>query len=590
MDKDYFTMRAYLYNVTSDSDVPFKLNDLANIWFCTSKNAKRKLHHYQAKGVLQYQPGLGRGNLSHIAFKEPLEKEVLLVLKKSLAEDSFSDILFLLQLPIPKNWFSNISTEIQQMFGLQLTENQQEVLRSIIRRKLTTLDPLQTSVSMESFILTQISDSLVKYDEIDKKVVSHIAHHWHVTEDYKKWTFYLRKSILFHHGRMLDSEDVKFTLLRAMQPNTVPFWQLQDIKNIHCTNKFTVTITLNNADPFFIRYLCSPNMAILPRDVTFDEFKLIASGPFKMVERNDECLILEAFDTYFLKRPILDRVEFWTAENHHTLKTIPMQFTSVDYEENSAYVERRKTGVGVNFICFNGHKNGVAQHKAFREAMYHLLDAQITSQELFENYGTIASNYYPEKSIIPTKHPEKIATLLKKANYQEEKVIFGTTQHPTALQESKWICDRAAKFGIHLEEKLVSHDDASYSSVTEDDLDLMMMGEIPAADGELAYLDFLNNPNLLPQHLFSPEVIKEISTKSNEFKLEKDASKRDALQTKMDNWLTKNFHLIYLHHPEKSQSLHSMIRGVTENPFGYFDLSKVWIETLPTKTAKSNYK
>ncbi len=49
MDKDYFTMRAHLYNITTDLEVPFKLNDVANIWFCTTKNAKRKLQQYQAK-------------------------------------------------------------------------------------------------------------------------------------------------------------------------------------------------------------------------------------------------------------------------------------------------------------------------------------------------------------------------------------------------------------------------------------------------------------------------------------------------------------------------------------------------------------
>ncbi len=57
MDKDYFTMRAHLYNITTDLEVSFKLNDVANIWFCTTKNAKRKLQQYQAKKMLTYLPG-----------------------------------------------------------------------------------------------------------------------------------------------------------------------------------------------------------------------------------------------------------------------------------------------------------------------------------------------------------------------------------------------------------------------------------------------------------------------------------------------------------------------------------------------------
>lgn len=40
MDKDYFTMRAHLYNITTDLEVSFKLNDVANIWFCTTKKCQ----------------------------------------------------------------------------------------------------------------------------------------------------------------------------------------------------------------------------------------------------------------------------------------------------------------------------------------------------------------------------------------------------------------------------------------------------------------------------------------------------------------------------------------------------------------------
>lgn len=228
-----------------------------------------------------------------------------------------------------------------------------------------------------------------------------------------------------------------------------------------------------------------------------------------------------------------------------------MQFTSVDYEENPAYVERRKPGVGVNFICFNTHRNGAPQHPAFREAIYHLIDCQKASEQHFENYGTVASNYYPEKSLPPKKHPEKIATLLKKANYQGEKVIFGTTQHPTAVKESKWIQEQAVEFGINLERKIITHQEASYSNVPAKETDFMMMGEIPASDDEMAYLDFLNNPYLLPQQLFNQAIIKELTEKLDAFKTEKDASKRDALQTSIDSWLTENHYLIYLHHPEK---------------------------------------
>ncbi|HFQ6393694.1 TPA: SgrR family transcriptional regulator, partial [Listeria monocytogenes] len=93
---------------------------------------------------------------------------------------------------------------------------------------------------------------------------------------------------------------------------------------------------------------------------------------------------------------------------------------------------------------------------------------------------------------------------------------------------------------IHLVPKIITHKEASYSTMPEDETDMMMMGEIPSSDGEVAYLDFLNNPFLLPQHLLAAETLAEITTRLEKMKLEKDVVKRDALRTNIDRWLTEN--------------------------------------------------
>lgn len=52
MDKDYFTMRAHLYNITTDLEVSFKLNDVANIWFCTTKMPSVNCNNIRRKKCL----------------------------------------------------------------------------------------------------------------------------------------------------------------------------------------------------------------------------------------------------------------------------------------------------------------------------------------------------------------------------------------------------------------------------------------------------------------------------------------------------------------------------------------------------------
>ena len=43
-----------------------------------------------------------------------------------------------------------------------------------------------------------------------------IATRWENSADHKRWTFHLRKGVKFHNGDEVTSEDVKFSLQRAM--------------------------------------------------------------------------------------------------------------------------------------------------------------------------------------------------------------------------------------------------------------------------------------------------------------------------------------------------------------------------------------
>ncbi|MFI5328791.1 MAG: ABC transporter substrate-binding protein, partial [Candidatus Rokuibacteriota bacterium] len=43
-----------------------------------------------------------------------------------------------------------------------------------------------------------------------------IATRWENSADFKRWTFHLRKGVKFHNGDELTSEDVKFSIMRAI--------------------------------------------------------------------------------------------------------------------------------------------------------------------------------------------------------------------------------------------------------------------------------------------------------------------------------------------------------------------------------------
>src|SRR5690348_15640164 len=79
-----------------------------------------------------------------------------------------------------------------------------------------SLDPILGG-HIVKFYLDQIFDYLVgMIADGELSADGGIATRWESSADHKRWTFYLRRGVKFHNGDELTSEDVKFSLLRAM--------------------------------------------------------------------------------------------------------------------------------------------------------------------------------------------------------------------------------------------------------------------------------------------------------------------------------------------------------------------------------------
>ncbi|MHB8054472.1 MAG: ABC transporter substrate-binding protein [Candidatus Aminicenantales bacterium] len=66
------------------------------------------------------------------------------------------------------------------------------------------------------FVTQQIFDGLVRLDD-DLKIVPDLAEYWDISEGGKCYTFYLRKGVRFHNGRVFTAADVKFSFLRLLR-------------------------------------------------------------------------------------------------------------------------------------------------------------------------------------------------------------------------------------------------------------------------------------------------------------------------------------------------------------------------------------
>jgi len=124
-----------------------------------------------------------------------------------------------------------------------------------------------------------------------------LATRWEPSADHKRWTFTLRKGVKFHNGDEVTSEDVKFSLTRAMGKRSTTGYAgplrtlIQDIETPAPDKVVIVTKDPTLILPPYLSRVLSTEGMVLPKkyieSVGDDVFarKPVGSGPYKFVEQ-----------------------------------------------------------------------------------------------------------------------------------------------------------------------------------------------------------------------------------------------------------------------------------------------------------------
>ena len=196
------------------------------------------------------------------------------------------------------------------------------------------LDPAFADTIAESQVLDLIFSGLVKYNYL-ATIVPDLCTHWEISDDGYRYTFYLKKDVIFHNGQVFTSADVIATFKRLLDkrvnsPKAGLFFLIKGAKEFHrgdtdtiegirVIDDFTVEFELEKPLVFFLDLLTLTAAKIIPQSEYHsnrESINLIGTGPYKLeLFEPDKKFIVKKNQAYFVhNRPFLDKIVFDISE------------------------------------------------------------------------------------------------------------------------------------------------------------------------------------------------------------------------------------------------------------------------------------
>lgn len=370
----------------------------------------------------------------------------------------------------------------------------------------TMIHPVMSTDVPARDVKGYISDSLLGRDIETWDWEPRLAERYEISKDGKVFTFYIRKNAVFHDGKPVTAEDVKFSFEMIFEPkykaqHLIPY--LEGISKVEVVDTHTVRATAK--DSYFKNFDVIATLEVVPKHVYGDVEKsmkmtrtYVGAGPYTLDKYDRGQMILaKRFDKWYGHQvPEL--------KGYYNFGTITFRF----YTEENVILERAKKGdldyidlraesyvkktngdpwgktifkkkvensapKSYGYIGWNFRKE-LFQDKNVRIALAHLLHREEMNKKFRYDMGELArgpaynrSEFASPKVKAIEFNPKKATELLAKSGWKDtdkngilDKTVNGkkmefkfTLLHPAKDTEKYWTMykEDLKKAGIELE-------------------------------------------------------------------------------------------------------------------------------------------
>jgi len=599
--RHYLALRRAFPHIDEHEQVEVTTEQLAAILDCTHRNMVLLLKRMVQEGWLSWQPRRGRGNRSSLAFNAPLSQLALLEAQQYVQKQNLQAALELLQSvdagPVLRNQFQDWLSG-QFGFHSELQGSRRlDVLRFPLTQRIRSLDPASIHYAGESHLVNQLFDGLVRMDAKGETILPHIAHAWETDAQRTKWTFYLRKGVLFHNGREMVAEDVRYSLerLRRLAPQGLYSSIYNDIRAIEAINDTTIQFKLARRNELFLAFLSTNRASIVPREACEEAggafaLKPVGTGPFRLAGHEKDVWTLEAFAPYFQGRGFLDRVEVWAMDevgdnDNEQLEAAgaqqPASLAQFQVMHNmrisdmaaEQWQEVRQSGMTCKFITVNETKPGPLSNAAAREALDAAIDRGRLIEQLSGDVIKPADSFWHEASEASRASDPQPGGIQQYAGGEPISlsgaplVLATIPQYRIDAELVKEACERA---GFPVEIRFIAAEEFQGSARMS--ADMMLFAVMLDEHRELRLLDLLRS---MQQHM-PPALYREVELEIELLLTESDTRMRKERFLEIERRLKQRHSLYFLYRKHLKTAFHPSIRGIALESLGWVRFRDIW--------------
>ena len=434
----------------------------------------------------------------------------------------------------------------------------EEIQVSIHWKKPATLGPLFSTAGFEQQVERLIFGALVKMtDQLQQE--PDLAESVDVSEDAKTYTFHLRDGLAFNDGTPLTSDDVRFTIERALDVRTGSIWhgrllgitgaadfaeqKADTLAGLETPDEQTVIFKLDNPDAAFLQVLADyTGLGILPKHILNDvapdqlannDFNLnptVGAGAYNFVQyASDQYVELEANPDFWGGKPAVDRLFLRILQADVAIAELEnggVDLVSIAIDDIERLEEKENLTVvsvpspSMDSISFNLDRE-YFQDKRLRQAFHYAIDRETIVKEIYKGYATVRNSpiFGPDWMGVPEVNaypfdPDKARQLVTESGWdtgREVEMMYVPGGNKTFDNMVPIIQAQLADVGVKI--KLLQLDAAELNKklVAESDYDLYIGGGgVYGADPGISAKYYIST-NLTPGgansvHYINPEI------------------------------------------------------------------------------------